>query len=251
MKRIALFLPVFLLLAFSCADAPAPVREAPAALPAPAEEVPAPEKAPVEEAAAVTAPPAEEPPPLPAPPVVQAEEPAFDPGSISQETHDSARNEVRRAIEELNKICAEAGRSATAERSYNAWLTWLTDGYAERTRDPDYLVLLSQRPALVSRNIPLGSQRDYFINVFAASRQNVKFDDIEFIAPLRVKVWGLNHEERSVPANRELQQAMLDQGYELVKIGNQNRLVRTRKVRYYVLEKIDDKWKIASLDDDE
>jgi hypothetical protein len=158
-------------------------------------------------------------------------------------------NEVKLAIEELNKICAEAQRSATVERSYTAWRTWLTDGYAEHTSDPDYLALLSRQPALISRKILLNSQKDYFINVFAASRQNVKFDDIEFTAPRRVIVWGINREERAVPASRELQQAMLDQGYELARIGNQNKLVRTIKVRYYVLEK-EDKWKIASLDDE-
>jgi hypothetical protein len=236
-KIVFVFILIVLLLpAFSCKTVPA--EEAPR------------EEAPIEEeAAAVTTPGAEESLPPSAPPPVQAEAPAFDPGSISQEVHDSTRDEVRKVTEELNKICTEAGRSATAERSYNAWLTWLTDEYAEHTRDPDYLSLLSQQPALTSRNIPLGSQRDYFINVFAASRQSVKLDDIEFIGPRRVIVWGINREERSIPANKVLQQNMLDQGYELVRIGNQNKLVRTRKVRYYVLEK-EDKWKIASLDDE-
>jgi hypothetical protein len=209
---------------------------------------PPPEGVPVEEAApAVTNTPAAE---KPAPPPVQAEEPAFDPESITQEMHDSAKNEVKEVIEELNRICTEAGKSASAERSYNAWLAWLTDEYAERTKDPNYLAFLSQQPALKSRNIELDDQKGYFINVFAASRQNVRFDDIEFTAPRRVKVWGLEYEEKSVPSSRKLQQDMLDQGYELVKIRNQNRMVRTKKIRYYVLEKIDDKWKIASLDDD-
>jgi hypothetical protein len=153
-------------------------------------------------------------------------------------------NEVKMAIDELNKICAEAQRSSTVERSYNAWLTWLTDGYAELTRDPAYLALASQKPGMTSRNIQLNSQKDYFINVFAAARQNVKFDEIEFIAPRRVIVWGINREEKSVPPNTEHQQIMLDQGYELKRIGNQNKLVRTTKVRYYVLEK-EDKWKIS------
>jgi hypothetical protein len=126
----------------------------------------------------------------------------------------------------------------------------LTAAYAEQTNDPDYLALLSQQPALKSRNIELDSQKDYFINVFAASRQNVKVDGIEFINPQRVKVWGLQEEQRSIPATRELQQAMLAQGYQIVRIGNQNKMVRTNKIRYYVLEKIDRQWKIASLDDD-
>jgi hypothetical protein len=231
---IILFLP-----AFSCKTAPAPAEEAPV------EEVPAEEAVTVEEPAPVNTPMVEE----PAPPPVQAEDPAFDPGSVSQEVYDVTLNEVKEAIVELNRICTAAGKSASADKSYNEWLTWVTDDYAKRTGDPDYLALLSQQPALTSRNKKLDSQKDYFIDVFAASRQNVKVDGIEFITPRRVKVWGLQEEQRSVPASRELQQAMLDQGYELARIGNQNRMVRTNKIRYYVLEK-DDKWKIASLDDE-
>jgi hypothetical protein len=224
---IALFLP-----AFSCKTAPveeAPIEEAAVAV----------------EAAPVNVPAAEE----PVPPAVQAEDPSFDPGNVSQEVYDVTLNEVKKAIVELNRICTDAGKSASADRSYNEWLTWVTGDYATHTSDPAYLALLSQQPALTSRNKKLESQKDYFINVFAASRQNVKVDGIEFITPRRVKVWGLQEEQRSAPASRELQQAMLDQGYELVKIGNQNRMVRTNKIRYYVLEK-EDKWKIASLDDE-
>jgi hypothetical protein len=233
MKKIAFVLTISFFLALSCGTPPAPVEEAAVA------EVPAAEDAP---AVVAEAP--------PAPPPVRAEEPAFDPGSISQEVYDSTLNEVKRVIEELNKICTDAGKPASAERSYAAWLTWVTDEYTEKTRDTDYLVLLSQQPALKSRNIVLNSQRDYFINVFAASRQNVKVDEIEFVTPHRVKVLGLEHDEKSLPASRELQQAMLDQGYQIVRIRNQNRMVKTNKIRYYVLEKIDDQWKIASLDDE-
>jgi hypothetical protein len=186
----------------------------------------------------------------PVPPPVRTEDPAFNPQSITQEVYDSTMNEIKAVIGELNKICTEAGRSASAERSYNAWLTWLTDEYAGQTNDPDYLALLSQQPALKSRNIELGSQKDYFINVFAASRQNVRVDGIDFTAPQRVKVWGIQYEEKSMPASRELQQALLDQGYEIARIRNQNRLVRTKTIRYYGLEKVDNQWKIASLDED-
>jgi hypothetical protein len=210
---------------------------------APVEDVPAAE-APVRDAPAPEAPP-------PALPPAQAETPpAFDPESITQEVYDSTLNEVKAVIEELNKICTEAGKSTSTEKSYHAWLTWLTDAYAEQTRDPVYLAFLSQQPALKSRNIELSDQKGYFITVFAASRQNVKVDEIEFITPRKVKVWGFEYEEKSVPSSKELQQAMLDQGYQLVKIRNQNRMVRTNKIRYYVLENIDDKWKVASLDDD-
>jgi hypothetical protein len=194
------------------------------------------------------APVAEETPSAPPPP--QAEEPAFDPESITKELYDSTLNEVKAVIEELNKICTEAGKSASAEKSYNAWLTWLTEAYAKQTRDPEYLALLSQQPALKSRNIALSDQKGYFINVFAASRQNVKADEIEFLTTRKVKVWGFEYQEKGVPSSKELQQAMLDQGYQLVKIRNQNRMVRTNKIRYYVLENIDDTWKIASLDDE-
>jgi hypothetical protein len=233
MKRIAFILTLTLscFLIFSCKTVPA---EEASAGEVTAQEVP-------------TGTPLIEEPVLPS---AGAEDPSFDPETITQEVYDSTMNEIKAVIGELNKICTDAGRSASAERSYNAWLTWVTDEYAEQTSDPGYLALLSQQPALKSRNIELDSQRSYFINVFAASRQNVKVDGIEFTAPQRVKVWGLQDEQRSVPASRELQQAMLDQGYELVKIGNQNRMVRTNKIRYYVLEKIEDKWKIASLDDE-
>jgi hypothetical protein len=237
MKRIAFARTVFVLSvlflpAFSCKTAPVEdsvVKEASALV----------------EAAPVNTPGAEAPPP----PAVRVEEPAFDPGSVSQEVYDITLNEVKEAIVELNRICTDAGKSASADRSYNEWLTWVTDDYAEQTRNPDYLIFLSQQPALTSRNKKLDSQKDYFIDVFAASRQNVKVDGIEFITPRRVKVWGLQEEQRSVPQNRALQQAMLDQGYELIRIGNQNRMVRTNKIRYYVLEK-ENKWKIASLDDE-
>jgi hypothetical protein len=231
MKRITFILTISFFTTLSCKTTPV-------------EPVPPVEELPRAEESVVRNPPAvEEPVSLPV-------DPAFNPESITQEVYDSTMNEIKEVIGELNKICTEAGRSASAERSYTTWLTWLTDEYAEQTSDPGYLALLSQQPALKSRNIELDSQKDYFINVFAASRQNVRVDGIEFTAPQRVKVWGLQYEERSIPASRELQQAMLDQGYEIVRIRNQNRMVRTKTIRYYVLEKADNQWKIASLDDD-
>jgi hypothetical protein len=183
------------------------------------------------------------------PPPIQAEEPAFDPANITREVYDTTLNEVTEVIEELNKICTNVRKSTEAERSYGAWLTWLTDEYAEKTRDPDYLDLLSQRSILKDRNIALNSQKDYFINVFAASRQNIKVDEIEFVTPRRVKVLGFEYDEKPLPSSQESRQFMLDQGYQIVRLKNQNRMVKTNKIRYYVLEKTDGGWKIASLDD--
>jgi hypothetical protein len=195
------------------------------------------------------APPASTPAPAARPPAPQIEE-TFDPESITQEVYDSTLNEIREVIVQLNQICSDAGKPASADSSYNAWLTWLGNDYAAQTTDSNYLAFLSEQPALKSRTMVLTSQKDYFINVFAASRQNVKADEIEFLTPQRVKVVGLEYEEKSMPSSRELQQAMLAQGYEVIRVRNQTKMAKTNRIRYYVLEKTDSRWKIASLDED-
>jgi hypothetical protein len=259
MKRIALFLAAFLLLVFSCGNTPAPVQTSQAAKPAVPDKpavVPVVPDKPAEVPPAPAAPPVPAAKPTPVPPAAPAAETPpsvedpFDPGSITQEVYDSTLNEVKAVIAELNKICSDAGKSASANASYNSWLTWLGTGYAEMTKDPATLARLSDQPGLKTRNIELKTQRDYFINVFAASRQNVKVDEIEFLTPQRVKVLGLEYEEKSMPSSRELQQVMLDQGYQVVRVRNQLKMTKTNKIRYYVLERISGQWKIASLDED-
>jgi hypothetical protein len=221
MKRLAIFFIVPLFFVLSCAGSPAPEEQAP----------PVPVQA---------APPAPPPPPPPEP--AKPAEAPYDPNSITQETRDLTRTEIEAVIKQLNTINANPNNDS----NYRSWLGWLDAEYIEKVGDAGYLAALSEQPGLKSRNIALNNQQDYFIYVFAAARKNVIVDEIEFTSPQRVRVFGVNRRQLPVPQERAQHDQMLADGWVL----ENRRMVKTERVRYYILEKTGGQWKIANPDED-
>jgi hypothetical protein len=217
MKRYAVLL-VFTLLAFSCAS-----EQAADSQPPPVVETAAP-LSPVQQ------PPPPEPEPTPEPPPKEAE--VFDPQTITQEVYNTTKAEIEEVIGQLNRICAQ--------KDYDSWLEWVEDDYIKMVSDPEYLKELSEEPRLKSTNQTLNNLKDYFLFVFAASRQNAKVDDIKFLSPQRVEVIGINR--RTAPSNPQ-------QVTQLENLGwTQDGKFMVQRVRFYGLEKIGGRWKIASID---
>ncbi|MDR1565871.1 MAG: hypothetical protein LBS48_01140 [Treponema sp.] len=204
MKQLFIVLTIFLLAGVSCVSDPPP------ALPVQAEKPAAP--VPVQ-----ADPPAPEPMPEPAPaPVVEPapapveEEPVFNPGSISQEEFDTAKNEVQALVEDLNRIIRA--------RNYNYWLTYLSKSYLEEINSPEYLDEMTEKlyerdrsvatnlgrdPKSVQKRI-LRNSRDFFTYVVVPSRANDHVDDIEYVSENQVTAYTLdNRGQRLILYNLE------------------------------------------------
>ncbi|MDR0708784.1 MAG: hypothetical protein LBF77_01815 [Spirochaetaceae bacterium] len=218
MKRYAVLL-VLTLFALSCASEQVADNEPPPVVEtaAPVSPVQQPEPAPV-------------PAPAPEPPPEEAE--VFDPQTITQEVYDTTKAEIEEVIRQLNRICAQ--------KDYDSWLEWLEDDYIKMVSDPKYLKELSETPRLRSTNQQLNNLKDYFLYVFAASRQNARVDEIEFLSPQRVEVIGVD--VRTAPANPQQVTQMKNLGW--IQDGKS----MMRRVRFYGLEKVGGRWKIASTD---
>jgi hypothetical protein len=122
--------------------------------------------------------------PLPPAPVEEVTpEPAaaqvFDPLSISQEVFDSTKVDIKKFIEDLNRIISS--------RNYDAWVSHLGSEYFSRISSRQYLDQVSAQPSLKSRSIRLNTAKDYFTQVVVPSRANARVDDIEFLTQTRVK----------------------------------------------------------------
>jgi hypothetical protein len=217
MKRYAVLL-VLTLFALSCASEQAADNGPPpvAKTAAPVSPVQQPEPA--------------DPEPIPEPPPEEAG--AFDPQTITREVYDTTKAEIEEVIGQLNRICAQ--------KDYDSWLEWVEDDYIKMVSDPEYLKELSEMPRLRSTNQPLNNLKDYFLFVFAASRQNARVDEIEFLSPHRVEVIGID--VRTAPANPQQVTQMKNLGWA------QDGKSMTRRVRFYGLEKVGGRWKIASTD---
>jgi hypothetical protein len=216
MRKAVVFIILGLFFGFSCKTAPEPVETPFAAVPeAPsAEAVPPP----------VAVPAAEE----EAPPEV------FNPAAITQELHDSTKQEVEAVIRQLNTI--------NRNKDYRSWLTWLDEGYAGEIGNPAFLEIQSQSPRLVQQNTALKSLQDYFLYVFIPARQNARVDDIEFISPHKVRVITVTQRRQPVPADPEKLAQMEAEGWTLIN----GRMTQTTRERFYALEKTNDKWKIVN-----
>jgi hypothetical protein len=165
MKYWLQFLAVILLINISCATNPPVVvnlAEAPpvAVLPVPVDPPPA--------QATVETP--------PAPPA----EPVFDPSSITQEVFDTAKADIQRLVEDLNRIIRA--------QNYNTWLTYLSVEYRNRINSREFLNEINTYPGVRGR---INSARDYFNYVVVPSRTNDHVDDIEFISQQAVRAYTL------------------------------------------------------------
>jgi len=103
------------------------------------------------------------------------EEPLEEPTGefeVTEEVYEQTFNEVRKLIQDLNKIISS--------RNYSKWLTYLTKQYKERYSDPAVLAELSRQPTLKEYDIRLKSLADYFRYVVVPSRSEVRLDEILF-----------------------------------------------------------------------
>lgn len=151
-----------LLLAASCAGAPAPVEPGPEPSIEPVVE-PAPEPTIVPEPA----------------PVVEPEPEPFDPATVSVELKEATFFDVKALIQNLNAIIQS--------KDYGAWVAVLCPEYRDYYSSEETLARLSDSPVLRRQGITLRSLQDYFIHVVYPSRQNDRVDDIEFIDARRIK----------------------------------------------------------------
>lgn len=168
----------------ACAGKPAAVTE----------EIP-PEIVAVEEPAAV-----EEPITIEEPVVDEPEKTDFVPESISQEVFDTTKNDVRRFVEELNRIIRG--------KDYNAWRANLSDNYFRQISAEDHLKNVSETQIMKRQRIVLKSAEDYFNYVVVPSRANSHVDDIEFIDENIVKAFTVNSKNERLRL------------YELERVGN-------------------------------
>ena len=108
-------------------------------------------------------------------------------------------------IEEVVKKLNEI----TAKKDYGRWRYWLSKDYIKEFSKPEVLKKISEEHSANLRGKQLKTIEDYFYYVFVPSRQNGRVDDIEYLTPTKVRVWKIEP---------------------------------TRKLIFYNLEKIDDRW---------
>jgi len=97
----------------------------------------------------------------------------------------------------------------TAKKDYGRWRYWLSKDYIKEFSKPEVLKKISEEHSANLRGKQLKTIEDYFYYVFVPSRQNGRVDDIEYLTPTKVRVWKIEP---------------------------------TRKLIFYNLEKIDDRW---------
>lgn len=139
-------------------------------------------------------------------PDVPASSESFDPTTISKAVFDSTKNDVQSLIEEINGIIRD--------KDFNAWVSYLGDGYRDALSDPAFLKRVSESSVLKKERIVLRNLGDYFMYVVVPSRTKDRVDDIEFIGQNRVKAFTINN--------------------------------KGQKLRLYDLEKTASGWKIAN-----
>ena len=97
----------------------------------------------------------------------------------------------------------------TAKKDYGRWRYWLSKDYIKEFSKPEVLKKTSEGLPSNLKGKQLKNIEDYFYYVFVPSRQNGRVDDIEYLTPTKVRVWKIEP---------------------------------TRKLIFYNLEKIDDRW---------
>ncbi|MDR1389257.1 MAG: hypothetical protein LBJ31_04710 [Treponema sp.] len=113
-----------------------------------------------------------------------ADDPAFDRGSISKEEFDTAKSEVQALILRLNGIIRA--------RDYDAWVSYLTDDYLRVISSPENLEAVSKNSErLVQQGKVLTSSQEYFTFVVVPSRANDRVDDIQFRGKNRVTAYTI------------------------------------------------------------
>jgi hypothetical protein len=172
MKCWLKFLAVIFLINTSCATNPPVVENSVEDSPVAATPEPV-GPPPVQEQAAA------EVPPIPPP----AAQPVFNPASITQEEFDTAKADIQKLVEELNRIIRA--------QNYNTWLTYLSVEYRNRINSRDFWNEINTYPGV---RVRINSARDYFNYVVVPSRTNDHVDDIEFISQREVRAYTLGNQ---------------------------------------------------------
>lgn len=161
MKKTVYFLALclILVLAGSCASAPE-------TNPAPVAETPVPQEKPVPKAEA----------PKSADEEVVAQ---FEGVSITKKDKEIAKSEIEEIVKKLNEI--------TAKKDYGRWRYWLSKEYIREYSKPEFLNKASENLPPHLKGKQLKSIEDYFNYVFVPSRQNQKFDYIQYISATKVE----------------------------------------------------------------
>jgi hypothetical protein len=174
--------------------------------------------------------------PGPAEPVPAADNPPardFDPGNVSRDIYDITKAEVEQLVEKLNVIIAE--------RDYDAWVSYLDDGYFGKISSPAFLQEISDSDFMKMQKKVIRTPREYFLNVVVPSRSNNRVDDIAFITENRVRVIQFNQRRRRPPSD-------LDELARLQAAGAEVRdgwLYENSREVFYELERTQGVWKIV------
>ena len=149
-----------------------------------------------------------EPAPEPEPEPPAAEEPS---ATTPIEVTEDLYNE---AFAEVEALITELNQ-IVYRGEFERWKTYLTERYIDYHSHPQVLAELSRQPILAQSNTRLRSLRDYFEAVVVPSRARARLDDLIF------------YSDTLVEAVTEY---------------------RGERVILYLLRKIDDEWKIDTLD---
>ena len=138
----------------------------------------------------------DEQPPLPLPPEpVQEKTKGLTPRVqeefvVTDEIYSQTLDEIKEFVQVLNQVIES--------KDFEAWSTYLTTDYMQRTSNPQYLAEQSEKPILKKKNIVLKSLSDYFIYVVVPSRSGAHIDDIEFIDRFHVKAISIIRNTRGL-----------------------------------------------------
>jgi hypothetical protein len=206
MKRLIPLMFLFSLLVVSCGTSPQTGTE-PVQQPGPVEPVP---EAPAPE-----------------------EAPGFDPGNVSRDVYEITKAEVEELVGKLNVIIAA--------RDYNAWVSYLDEGYFGKISSPAFLQEISDSELMKIQKKVIRTPREYFLNVVVPSRSNDRVDDISFITKDRVRVIQFNQRRRRPPSDPDELAKLQTAGADL----RDGWLYENSREIFYELEKIQNVWKIV------
>jgi hypothetical protein len=119
---------------------------------------------------------------------------AFNPLTISQELINMTRIDVRRYIEELNKVILS--------KNYEGWKEHLSQEYFDEISSDEFLSDQSEKIKMTK--ITIKTPQDYFNNIIVPSRERNRVDisvvDIEFSSQNRVTVFTIitKDEQRNI-----------------------------------------------------
>ncbi len=109
---------------------------------------------------------------------------------VTDEIYSQTLDQIKEFVQVLNQVIKS--------KDFEAWSTYLTADYIQRTSDPQYLAEQSEKPILKKKNIVLKSLSDYFIYVVVPSRSGAHIDDIEFIDRHHVKAISIIRNTRGL-----------------------------------------------------